>query len=60
MPCLLYTSGQQLVGGYIIFTYPLKACFRVKAKGNGLSLRRKGRFVVNDNTHIRLTLHAPD
>ena len=28
--------------------------------GNGLSLRRKGRFVVNDNTHIRLTLHAPD
>ena len=50
----------QLVGSYIIFAYPLKACFRVKAKGNGLSLRRKGRFVVNDNTHIRLTLHAPD
>ena len=53
-------AGQQLVGGYIIFAYPLKACFRVKAKGYGLSLRRKGRFVVNDNAHIRLTLYAPN
>ena len=53
-------AGQQLVGSYIIFAYPLKACFWVKAKGYGLSLRRKGRFVVNDNAHIRLTLYAPN
>ena len=53
-------AGQQLVGGYIIFAYPLKARFRVKAKGNGLALRRKGRFVMDDNAHIRFSLHAPD
>ena len=46
-------AGQQLVGGYIIFAYPRKARFRVKAKGNGLALRRKGRFVMDDNAHIR-------
>ena len=50
----------QLVGGYIIFAYPRKARFRVKAKGNGLSLWRKRRFVVDDYPHIRYTLHAPD
>ena len=51
---------EYLSGGYIIFAYPLKACFRVKAKGNGLALRRKGRFVMDDNAHIRFSLHAPD
>ena len=34
--------------------------FRVKAKGYGLALRRKGRFVMDDYPHIRLPLHAPD
>ena len=53
-------AGQQLVGGNIILAYPRKACFRVKAKGNGLSLRRKGRFVMDDYPYIRLTLHAPN
>ena len=53
-------AGQQLVGGDVVFAYPRKARFRVKAKGNGLALRRKGRFVMDDNAHIRLPLHAPD
>ena len=39
-------AGQQLVGGDVVFAYPRKARFRVKAKGNGLALRRKGRFVM--------------
>ena len=28
--------------------YKRQACFRVKAKGYGLALRRKGRFVMED------------
>ena len=39
-------AGQQFVGGDVILAYPRKACFRVKAKGYGLTLRRKGRFVM--------------
>ena len=53
-------AGQQLVGGNVILAYPRKARFRVKAKGCGLALRRKARFVVNDYAHIRLALHAPN
>ena len=54
-------QARELIDGLRnIAPYPRKARFRVKAKGNGLALRRKGRFVMDDNAHIRLTLHAPD
>ena len=33
-------AGQQLVSGDVVFAYPRKARFRVKAKGYGLALRR--------------------
>ena len=53
-------AGQQLVGGDVLFAYPRKARFGVKTERHRLALRRKRRFVMDDNAHIRFSLHAPD
>ncbi len=53
-------AGQQLVGGDVVFAYPLKARFRVKEKATGLSSGAREDLSWTITRTFGLSLHAPD